>query len=180
MRSDEDLLEGAAHGDVDAFAEFYRRHVAAITTFLRRRCGSTEVAFDLAAESFASAVAGLGTYRRDRGSARGWLFAIALDELRQAQRKGVVEERARRRLELEPILLDDEALARVEEIVNDGALSRALGELPETERAAVQARVVDERDYADVAQEIGCSAMVVRQRVSRGLRRIRAMAEETP
>jgi RNA polymerase sigma factor (sigma-70 family) len=180
MRSDEDLLEAAARGDADAFGEFYRRHIGAVTTFLRRRCGSTEVAFDLAAESFASAVEGLGTFCRDRGSARGWLFGIAFNELRQAARRGMVEERARRRLSLEPILLDDEALARVEEMLDDGALSRALNELPEAERVAVQARVVHDRDYAELAQEIGCSAMVVRQRVSRGLRKIRAAVEETP
>ena len=180
MRSDEDLLEAAAAGDSDAFGEFYRRHVAAITTFLRGRCSSGEVAFDLAAESFASAVAGLGTYRRDRGSARGWLFGIAANELRQARRRGVVEDRARRRLGLEPVLLTDEGLERIDELIDDGVLLRALSELPEAERAAVQARVVDERDYADVAAQIGCSQLVVRQRVSRGLRKMKDAIEETP
>jgi RNA polymerase sigma factor (sigma-70 family) len=180
MRSDEDLLEAAADGDAEAFGELYARHVGAITTFVRRRCGSTEVAFDLVAEAFASAVAGLGTYRRARGSARGWLFAIAANELRQAWRRGVVEDRARRRLALEPIVLDDDGLARVEELVDEGALMRALAGLPEAERAAVEARVVEEREYADVARDIGCSPSVVRQRVSRGLRRIKAAVEEAP
>jgi RNA polymerase sigma factor (sigma-70 family) len=180
MRGDEDLLEAAAAGDADAFGEFYRRHVAAVTTFVRGRCGSTEVAFDLVAESFASAVAGLGTYRRDRGSARGWLFAIAANEVRQAWRRGVVEDAARRRLGLEPISLDDDGLARVEDLVDDGVLSQALRALPESERAAIEARVLQERAYADVAADIGCSPSVVRQRVSRGLRRIKATVEETP
>src|SRR5439155_13058208 len=180
MRGDEDLLEAAAAGDAEAFGEFYGRHVAAVTTFLRRRCGSTEVAFDLVAESFASAVAGLDTYRRERGSARGWVFAIAANELRQAQRKGVVEDRARRRLALEPISLDDDGLVRVDRLVDDGVLDRVLRGLPAAERAAIEARIVDERDYADVAAEIGCSQSVVRQRVSRGLRKIRAAIEETP
>jgi RNA polymerase sigma factor (sigma-70 family) len=180
MRNDEDLLEAAAAGDAEAFGEFYARHVAAVTTFLRRRCGSTEVAFDLVAESFASTVAGLGTYRREKGSARGWVFAIAANELRQAQRRGVVEDRARRRLALEPIVLDDDGVARVEQIIDEGALLRALQELPAAERTAVEARIVDEREYADVAADIGCSQSVVRQRVSRGLRKIRAAIEESP
>jgi RNA polymerase sigma factor (sigma-70 family) len=180
MRSDEDLVEAAANGDAEAFGELYARHVAAITTFVRRRCGSAEVAFDLVAESFASAVAGLGTYRRERGSARGWLFAIAANEVRMAYRRGVVEDRARRRLALVPILLDDEGLQRVEELVDDGELLQALSELPRAERAAVEGRVVEERDYAELAREIGCSQSVVRQRVSRGLRRIKAAVEETP
>jgi RNA polymerase sigma factor (sigma-70 family) len=180
MRSDEDLLEAAAAGDADAFGEFYRRHVAAITTFVRRRCASTEVAFDLVAESFASAVAGLGTYRRDRGSARGWMFAIATNEIRQAWRKGSVEDSVRQRLELEPIFLSDDGIARVDELIDDGVLLQALRALPEPERAAIEARVVDERPYADVAADIGCSTSVVRQRVSRGLRKINAAVEETP
>jgi RNA polymerase sigma factor (sigma-70 family) len=57
---------------------------------------------------------------------------------------------------------------------------QALSKLPGAERAAVEGRVVEERDYAELAREIGCSASVVRQRVSRGLRRIKAAVEETP
>jgi len=46
--------------------------------------------------------------------------------------------------------------------------------LPVDERAAVSARVIEERDYDDIAQSLGCSEMVVRKRVSRGLTRLRA------
>ena len=45
--------------------------------------------------------------------------------------------------------------------------------LPSDERAAVRARIVDERDYADIAAELECSESVVRKRVSRGLARVR-------
>jgi RNA polymerase sigma-70 factor (ECF subfamily) len=108
------------------------------------------------------------------------VFAIAANEVRQAWRKGVVEDSARRRLELEPILLSDDGIACVDELVDDGVLSQALRALPEAERAAIEARVVEERPYADVAADIGCSPSVVRQRVSRGLRKIKAAVEETP
>jgi len=33
---------------------------------------------------------------------------------------------------------------------------------------------VDERDYGGLARDLGCSEELVRQRVSRGLRRLRA------
>jgi RNA polymerase sigma factor (sigma-70 family) len=178
MRTDEELIAAAASGEAEAFGLFYRRHVAAITTFLRRRVHSPETAFDLAAETFASAAAGLGGYEPRRGTPRGWLFGIATNELNQAWRKGRVEDRARRRLALEPIVLDDEALTRIEETIDDGALVRALSDLPEAERQAIEARVLKERDYADAARELKCSEAVVRQRVSRGLRKIRASAKE--
>jgi RNA polymerase sigma factor (sigma-70 family) len=177
MPDDEDLLRLAADGDGDAFAEFYRRHVTAITTFVRRRVQSPEVAFDLTAETFAAAAAAIAGFDPTRGSARGWLFGIAHNELRQAWRRGRVENRARRRLALEPIELDDAALARVEESIDDGALVEALAGLSEAEREAVQARVIDERGYDEIAADLRCSASVVRQRVSRGLRRIRETVE---
>ncbi|WP_371683492.1 sigma factor-like helix-turn-helix DNA-binding protein [Solirubrobacter soli] len=40
------------------------------------------------------------------------------------------------------------------------------------------ARVVDDRDYDEIATELDCSAQVVRQRVSRGLRTLRTHLEE--
>jgi RNA polymerase sigma-70 factor, ECF subfamily len=177
MPDDEDLVARAAAGDGEAFAELYRRHVAAITTFVRRRVASPELAFDLTAETFAAAAAGVRAFDPARGSARGWLFGIAHNELRQAWRRGAVENRARRRLALEPIVLDDEALERIEGMVDDGVLVQALAALSATEREAVQARVIDERGYDEIAAQLRCSESVVRQRVSRGLRRIRETVE---
>ena len=145
---------------------------------MRRRSSSPEVAFDLTAETFAAAVAGLGSYRARRGSFRGWLFGIAANELRVAWRRGQVEDRARRRLALERIALDDEAIERVENLVDDAVLTEALASLPTKQRAAIEARVIDERDYGDVARELGCSESVVRQRVSRGLSAMRSTVEE--
>lgn len=176
--SDEDLLTAARRGDADAFAVFYRRHAGAITAFHRRRVPSPELAFDLTAETFASLVSALDRFDPARGSARGWLFAIAANEWRQALRRLQVEDRARRALALEPIVLDDAALARVEERAAGGELERLMASLPAAEREAVEARVVAEGEYAEIAQRLRCSEAVVRQRVSRGLRRLRkAMAE---
>ena len=178
MRSDEELAAAARAGDGDAFAELYRRYVSAITTFMRRRSPTPEVAFDLTAETFAAAAAGIGSFRARRGSFRGWLFAIACNELRGAWRRGQVEDRARRKLALERVLLDEDAIARIEELVSDDVLQRALSGLPPEQRAAIQARVIEEREYRDVAAQLGCSESVVRQRVSRGLKSLRSIVEE--
>lgn len=178
MRSDEELATAAQRGDGDAFAELYRRHVVAITTFMRRRSPGPEVAFDLTAETFAAAAAGIRGYRVRRGPFRAWLFGIAANELRAAWRRGQVEDRARRRLALERIVLDDEAIERVEALVDDGALVDALAALPPDQRAAIEARIIHERAYDEVAAELGCSPSVVRQRVSRGLRAMRTRIEE--
>ena len=71
-------------------------------------------------------------------------------------------------------MLDDDLIERVARLTGDaGPAVRALGGLPEEQRTAVQARVVHERDYAEIAAELECSEAVVRQRVSRGLRTLR-------
>ena len=49
--------------------------------------------------------------------------------------------------------------------------------LPPDQREALRLRVLDERDYAEIARELECSEAVVRQRVSRATRTLRAMRE---
>ena len=71
-------------------------------------------------------------------------------------------------------------LERVEERSAAGGveLDRALAALPEPIRRALLARVVDERDYDEIAAELECSEQLVRQRAHRGLTRLRAGLEE--
>lgn len=145
MRSDEDLLLAARDGDGDAFAVFYRRHAAAVSSFHRRRVTVPELAFDLTAETFASLVVALDRFDPSRGSARGWLFTIALNELRQALRRQRVEDGARRQLLLEPIVLDDRAIELVEARSSPGTFEEALAALPADEREAIEARVLEAR-----------------------------------
>lgn len=175
------LLLAAARGDGSAFELFYRRWLPAITSFHLRRVGSRELAFDLTAETFAGVVVGLGEFDPARGSAPAWLFAIAEHKLRSSYRRGRVEARARRELGHASLVLDDEDLARVEELASMGGppqLHELLGELPAAQQAAVRARVLDERSYAEIAVDLKCSEAVVRQRVHRGLQRLRERLAE--
>lgn len=54
-RADEDLLAACAH-EPEAFTELYRRHVAGVLAYLVRRTHHAELATDLAAEVFATAL----------------------------------------------------------------------------------------------------------------------------
>jgi DNA-directed RNA polymerase specialized sigma24 family protein len=84
-----------------------------------------------------------------------------------------VENDARQRLGMQPLVLDDEAIARIVELSDEPAL-RALDALPEHQSLAVRGHVLEESGYAELAQQLECSESVVRQRVSRGLRALRA------
>jgi RNA polymerase sigma-70 factor (ECF subfamily) len=55
----------------------------------------------------------------------------------------------------------------------DADLEAALAALGDAERRAVELRVLDDLDYAEVARELGVSPAAARVRVSRGLARLR-------
>jgi RNA polymerase sigma factor (sigma-70 family) len=70
-------------------------------------------------------------------------------------------------------------LRRVETLVAGGAwLSEVLAGLPADQRDAIRARVLDDRDYDEIASELETSSLVIRQRVSRGLARLRRQLGE--
>ncbi len=86
-----------------------------------------------------------------------------------------MQDRVRRRLAIEPLELDDGDLERTERLANEGqgVVVEPVEALPDGERDAVKARVVEERSYGEIAATLHCSEMVVRKRVSRGLARVR-------
>jgi len=174
----DDRLLAAAATDAGAFAAFYERYERAMLAFFMRQVRDPELAADLTAEVFAAALVACRRYRPGQSPAPAWLFGIARHKLANSRRRGRVEDRARRRLGMAPVALADEDLERIDRLGGDGELAlRALADLPPEQRAAVLGRVVDERDYGELAAELRCSESVVRKRVSRGLAHLRQRVE---
>ena len=73
---------------------------------------------------------------------------------------------------MEPMVLEDADVATLELLAEEPAVEAAAS-LPDDQRAAVTARHVAGESYAEIAERLGCSQSVVRQRVSRGLRSLR-------
>jgi RNA polymerase sigma factor (sigma-70 family) len=181
-RTDEQLLTSTAR-DPRAFEVFYLRYAEAMIAYFAVRTRQPDVAADLSAETFAAALRGSSRYKPGAAPAAAWLFAIARNKLADAARRGVVADRARRRLAMQPIIVTDDDLERVEALADlaaggAGGLLELLDALPEPQRDAVVARILDERDYPEIARALRCSEAVVRQRVSRGLATLRAHLEE--
>ena len=173
--SDAQLLAGVAGRDERAFSAFYRRHLPMIVGWCVRRTGDPELAADLTAEVFAAALVSAARYEPTRESAAGWLLGIARNVLGHSVRHGQVDARARERLGASSVTVEDEDLAVVLEIAaGQDAAGHLLAELPVDERTAVRARVIEERTYGEIARSLGCSEMVARKRVSRGLAHLRA------
>lgn len=169
-----ELLRGGGAG----FAQLYRRLEEPLLRYFLRRAADPDVAADLTAETFARAWERRDRFDPERGQAAPWVFGIARNVLLDSLRRGQVDDRTRRRLGMERLVLDDAALARVTELNSAPALA-ALADLPSDQRTAVQGRVLDERSYEELAAGLRCSESVVRKRVSRGLRALHLKLKES-
>jgi RNA polymerase sigma-70 factor (ECF subfamily) len=156
------------------FGAFYRRNLDRVLAFCIKRTRDHELAADIAAETFAAALVARRRYSPDRGGPETWLLGIAAHKLADAQRRGHVERRAQRRLGIPPIAWSDDDLRRVAALADGEPESGLLEQLPDGQRAAVHARVVEERPYAEVASRLGVSEATARKRVSRGLATLRS------
>jgi RNA polymerase sigma factor (sigma-70 family) len=172
---DEGLL-ATARAEPAAFGTFYRRHEDRVLGYFLARVGEPEVAADLTAETFAAALASAHRFRPRKAPASAWLFGIARNTLAMSRRRGRVEARARQRLGMAPLVLTDESIERITAL--DRTALALVDELPGDQKEAVRARVIDERDYPEIAKDLRCSEAVVRKRVSRGLGTLRAHLEE--
>lgn len=164
----------AARSGPAAFTAFYRRFERRLLGFFLRATGRADLAADLTAETFARALASVASYDPARGRADQWLFGIARNVLGLSYRQGRVDAAARARLGMPKLILDDHALETIERLTaGEDEATLALAELPREQRVAIEARVLQERDYAEIAKHLRCSEAVMRQRVSRGLRALR-------
>jgi len=157
-----------------SFEQLWAAHAQRLLAFLVRRTMDPEVAMELVAETFAAA---FGGRRRFRGQTAqdeaAFLYGIARRQLSHWYRHAAVQRRASQRLGIER-QLDDESYARVEELARSEpqreAVRAALQRLDERQREVLRLRVVEERDYAEVAAVLGTSEQTARARVSRALR----------
>ncbi len=107
--------------------------------------------------------------------ARTVLVHLALDEGKR---------RSRRRAELRHAAAgpldehhDDASIRALGRVEASADLTRALGELPPRQRAALVLRYFEDLSEADVAEAMGCSVGTVKSTTSRALERLRRVAE---
>jgi RNA polymerase sigma-70 factor (ECF subfamily) len=112
------------------------------------------------------------------------VLGIARHLLADSIRNERIETRACKRLGLERVELDDEALRRIEELADlvpvRERLDAALAGLPPESAEAVRLRVDDELPYSEVARRLGCTEGAARVRVARALTKLADTLEVTP
>jgi RNA polymerase sigma-70 factor (ECF subfamily) len=165
---DHELVERAAAGDLDAFAELVRRYERRVASVLYRLLDDRRDIEEATQDVFVQAWRNL---RRFRGDAQlfTWLYRIAVNE--------ALMRRRRKRPEVQEL---DERLAAApdpEPGLQD-LLLQELAALPFEYRAAVVLRDVEGLTNAEVAEALGISVAAAKSRIHRGRLQIRnALAE---
>jgi RNA polymerase sigma factor (sigma-70 family) len=167
----------------DDFIRLYRRHAQTLLVYFQRRVHDPELARDLLAETFESAIAAGPGFRGSTDSElSGWLWSIARNALAEQYRRELGERDRRRRLPSTRVALSDREIERIEELAGieelREAVTQRLAELPEHQRDAVRLRVLEDLSYQEIAARMGSSADTARARVSRGLRALNVALED--
>lgn len=173
-----DSLFVRARQDPSAFADVWREYHPAVLRYFARRTLNPEAAFDLVAETFLELFATIDRFRgstEDQG--RAWMWRVARSNLYDWIEKGKVERRSIERMGYERNELESEDLVRIEEIADfEGArevIRAALATLSEGERRVLQLRIVEQREFSEIAEILGASSSrAARQRESKARRRL--------
>jgi RNA polymerase sigma-70 factor (ECF subfamily) len=151
-------------------AELFDELGLPLLSWFRREVRDREEASDLWSETWARVFA---SRTRIRGASRGehaaFVYTTARNLLFDWRRRGVVAQRALAQLGVAPL--------RMEVEVEYDVLGHLEG-LPDDQREAVHLRVLEELEYDEIAARTGSTEPAVRQRVSRGLKRLRGRLRE--
>jgi RNA polymerase sigma-70 factor (ECF subfamily) len=168
--TDDELLRRMRSGDEQAFVTLYRRLQGPIYRFALQMTGGAATAEDVTQEVFLALIRNNCGYDVTRGALSAYLFGIArkqvlrhLERNRTAAEENIEGERGKRRgLAASP----DPVAALLHHETMDG-LRRAVVSLPKRYREAVVLCDLEELDYTQAAQLLGCPVGTVRSRLHR-------------
>lgn len=182
-RSDAELIR-LARRDSLAFRLLYQRHASTIEQWIYVQTRDRTTARELLAETWAAAWLSAPRFRGedDRAGAQ-WLYGIAKNLVLQYLRRHRVETKARERLQIQNVTWDDGELDDVPRRLDAEKLGpgvrEAFSELTWEQQQLLGLRVVGERTYEEVANELGISQTSARVRVLRALQALRRVIRGT-
>jgi RNA polymerase sigma factor (sigma-70 family) len=161
----------AGNLDRGAFERLYEQHAQGVFGFLAYRCGDRDLAEDLLAETFERALRARRRFDPRRGSSRAWLYAIAINVLRDQMRRRAAEGRALERVRAlrSPEPGEPPAAPGV-----SAALESGLAALTSSEREAVALHFGAGLRAQEVAHLTGQPLTTVNGRLYRALDKLRA------
>jgi RNA polymerase sigma factor (sigma-70 family) len=148
----------------------FEEHAQPLFRFLLYRTADRGLSEDLVAETFERAFRFRARFDPRRSSTKTWLYAIALNCLRDHHRHQTAESRAMEKLGDDPQSPDEAALERVD--LRD-EVRRALLALSDDEREAIALRFGADLTFPEIARLTGQRLTTVEGRVYGGLRKLR-------
>ncbi len=162
--TDATLISRMAKGDEDAFTILYRRRQGGIYRFALQMSGSEAIAEDVTQEVFLLLIREAASYDARRGSVQSFLYGVARNHVLRAlerRRESAMEEDA------EPCASGGDALANLTHAEMLESVRQAVLALPAHYREVVVLCDLEEMDYADAAEALGCAIGTVRSRLHR-------------
>ena len=153
----------------DEFEQMYLEHRQRLFGFLVYRTGDRALAEDLLGDVFERAFRAFASFDPRRGSPAAWLYAIALNRLRDHQRRAEVERASLERISrVEPtsVELPHDAVA------DRDRLMRALPVLSQRDREIVALRFGADLTAPQIARVTGQPLTTIEGRLFRALRRL--------
>jgi RNA polymerase sigma-70 factor (ECF subfamily) len=172
-------MAAVAGKDQLALRRLYDRHAGLLLHVAFSVAGSWEAAEEVVQDVFVQCWARAGAYQPSRGTAAGWLVAMArnraIDHLRRtnAARRGNGHS-----ISLEAVpqeLVDDDPLPGAR--LDLGDVASALNELPRTERTAILLAVHGGLTHMEIADLMQAPPGTVKSWIRRGMARLRARIE---
>jgi RNA polymerase sigma factor (sigma-70 family) len=155
----------------ETFEQLYAEHAQPLFAFLSYRVGDRAAAEDLLADTFERALKARSRFDRRRGSEKTWLYAIALNCLRDHLRRARSEERA---LHLVADGASRHASGEMTQVLERDLLARSLDVLGEREREALALRFGADLTVPEIAKLTGERLTTIEGRVYKALRKLRA------
>jgi RNA polymerase sigma-70 factor (ECF subfamily) len=152
------------------FERLYEREAQGLYGFLAYRTGDRALAEDLLADTFERALRARRGFDRRRGTERNWLYAIALNLLRDHARRAAAEGRAVERVAHAPARTGG---GELDAVADRDSLQRAMQGLAEEEREAIALRFGAELTVPEMAKLLSLPLTTVEGRVYRALRKLR-------
>jgi RNA polymerase sigma-70 factor (ECF subfamily) len=154
----------------EAFERLYAEHAEPLLGFLIYRTGDRTLAEDLVGDTFERAVRGRLRFDRRKASEKTWLYAIALNCLRDHRRRAGAEQRAVERAAPDPGSATPDSAERV---ADRDRVARALETLSDEERDVVALRYGAELTVPEIAEMAGFPESTARGRLYGALAKLR-------
>jgi RNA polymerase sigma-70 factor, ECF subfamily len=153
----------------DDFERLYEEHAQPLFGFLAYRTGDTALAEDLLADTFERALRARSRFDRRKASEKTWLYAIALNLVRDNARRRSTEARALERMPQEPHDAADELTA----FESRDEVRQAMTVLSDEEREAIALRFGGDMTVPEIAKLLKQPLPRIEGRVYRSLRKLR-------